>query len=106
MATNRNIQMNYFNGVDYDMLNPRTTVGNISDWNSVIYSKGEVDSKDSTIQSNLMGEISNIQNSLDSILDVNNGTYITSTISGEVDKKKARKYNYLKELLIILFYML
>ena len=51
MATNRNIQMNYFNGIDYDVLNPRTTVGNISDWNSAIYSKSEVDSKINTVNS-------------------------------------------------------
>lgn len=71
MATNRNIQMNYFNGVDYDVLNPRTTVGNISDWNSAIYSKGEVDSKINTVNSsinNVNSKVGNLQYSLELIV--------------------------------------
>ena len=99
MATNRNIQMNYFNGVDYDVLNPRTTIGNISDWNSAIYSKSEIDSKDSALQSTLMNQISSVQNSLDSILDVNNGTYITSTISAEVDHSRGTQIQLPKRII-------
>ena len=43
MATNRNIQMNYFNGVDYDVLNPSTVMGQINDWSEYVYGKDIVD---------------------------------------------------------------
>lgn len=43
MATNRNIQMNYFNGVDYDVLNPSTVMNQINDWGDFVYGKSEVD---------------------------------------------------------------
>lgn len=37
-----NIEMNSFNGSSYDQLYPQTLINNISDWNSVIYSKEEI----------------------------------------------------------------
>ena len=38
-----NIEMNSFNGSSYDQLYPQTLINNISNWNSVIYSKEEID---------------------------------------------------------------
>lgn len=44
-----NIEMNYFNGTEYDQLKPNTVMNNISDWNDYIYSKNEVDESIETI---------------------------------------------------------
>ena len=39
MATNRNIQMNYYNGTDYDVLYPQSTIAQISNLQSSLNSK-------------------------------------------------------------------
>lgn len=64
---NYNIEMNYYNGNSYDILQPKTILNNISDWQNSIYSKTEIDSK-----------ISIIQQELDSFTPTSNN-YITST---------------------------
>ena len=38
----KNIEMNYFNGSGYEQLYPRSKMSNISDWNSYVYSKDEI----------------------------------------------------------------
>ena len=43
MGTVKNVEMNYFNGADYDVIRPNILLGNVSDWVNRIYSKGEVD---------------------------------------------------------------
>ena len=39
MATNRNIQMNYYNGTDYDVLYPQSTIAQISNLQNTLNSK-------------------------------------------------------------------
>ena len=39
---NYNIQMEYFNGSSYDILQPQTILNNITDWASNLYSRTEV----------------------------------------------------------------
>lgn len=41
----KNIEINYNNGLGYDVLYPYTTLSNITDWSDSIYSKDEVYSK-------------------------------------------------------------
>ena len=43
MGTVKNVEMNYFNGTDYDVIRPETVLENVSDWADSIYSKEEVD---------------------------------------------------------------
>ena len=54
---NYNIQMQYYNGGGYDILYPNIPLSSVSDWNSNIYSKSEVDSTINSINT----KISNIQ---------------------------------------------
>ena len=42
MGTVKNVEMNYFNGADYDVIRPNILLGNVSDWTNSIYSKAEV----------------------------------------------------------------
>lgn len=43
MGTVKNVEMNYFNGADYDVIRPETVLENVSDWADSIYSKEEID---------------------------------------------------------------
>ena len=49
MGTVKNVEMNYFNGVDYDVLRPEIGLENVSDFNNYMesnyYDKSEIDSK-------------------------------------------------------------
>lgn len=58
--TQYNIEMNSFNGSTYDQLYPKTLLENVSNWNSSIYSKSEVDG----FVSNLNSSISKINTSI------------------------------------------
>ena len=51
MATNRNIVMNYFNGIDYDTLYPQTLYSNITDIASNTYTQSQIDNMISEIDS-------------------------------------------------------
>ena len=65
-----NIEMNYFNGSGYDQLYPRTNMSNISDWNSYVYSKNQVDEDISSLNStigSLQSTVSSLNNKVDSI---------------------------------------
>lgn len=53
MATTRNIQMQYYNGTDYDMLYPESTINQIQ---------------------NLQSNLNNLQNNIDSKLSLSGGT--------------------------------
>ena len=44
MSTQRNIQIQYFNGTDYDVLNPSTVMSQISDWSEFVYGKDTINS--------------------------------------------------------------
>ena len=44
-----NIEMNYFDGTEYNILYPKTNMSNINDWNSYVYSKNEVNKNIETI---------------------------------------------------------
>ena len=50
----KNIEMNYYNGTDYEILYPSVVMNNIGDWQSNVYSKAETDNK-------IDEKISNIQ---------------------------------------------
>ena len=50
----KNIEMNYYNGTDYEILYPSVMMNNIGDWQSNVYSKAETDNK-------IDEKISNIQ---------------------------------------------
>lgn len=52
-----NIEMNSYDGSQYNQLYPRTLLNNVTDWNGSIYSKSEVDSTINSINT----KISNIQ---------------------------------------------
>lgn len=49
MGTVKNVEMNYFNGVDYDVIRPGIVLENVSDFNSYMesnyYDKSEIDTK-------------------------------------------------------------
>ena len=56
----RNIEMNYLNGSGYEQLYPRTNMSNISDWNSYVYSKAQVDGNISSVNNSLSVQIEEI----------------------------------------------
>lgn len=59
----RNIEMNYYNGSNYEVLYPSVMMNNIGDWNSKVYSKSEIDSKVSEVNTtvtNLEDKMTNI----------------------------------------------
>ena len=58
-----NIEMQYYDGSEYQILNPKTNLNQISDWSNNIYNKTEIDSKVSTINST----VSSLQSSVDSM---------------------------------------
>ena len=58
-----NIEMQYYDGSEYQVLNPKTNLNQISDWTNSIYSKTEVDSKINTINST----VSSLQSSVNSM---------------------------------------
>lgn len=65
-----NVEMSYFNGSGYDQLYPRSKMSNISDWNSYVYSKSQVDSNISSINGSINtinNNISDIQNDITTI---------------------------------------
>ena len=45
--------MQYYDGSEYQVLNPKTNLNQISDWKNSIYNKSEIDSKLSNINSTL-----------------------------------------------------
>ena len=45
-----NIEMNSFDGSNYNQLYPKTSINNIPDWNSVIYSKDSIDDYKQSVQ--------------------------------------------------------
>ena len=55
-----NVEMSYFNGSGYDQLYPRSKMSNISDWNSYVYSKSEVDNTVNGINNKLNSGINGI----------------------------------------------
>lgn len=55
MGTVKNVEMNYFNGIDYDIIRPNIGLSNVSDWESNLYSKNEIDNKISESISNPIG---------------------------------------------------
>ena len=55
-----NVEMSYFNGSGYDQLYPRSKMSNISDWNSYVYSKSQVDNTVNGINNKLNSGISGI----------------------------------------------
>ena len=48
-----NIEMNYKTEAGYEVLYPSTLLANVTDWNTSIYSKSEIDSKVSTINDSI-----------------------------------------------------
>ena len=52
MGTVKNVEMNYFNGADYDVIRPSTNFELVSEWENYIYSKNEVDNLISTAKEN------------------------------------------------------
>ena len=50
-----NIEMNSYDGSQYNQLYPKTLLNNISDWSSMLYSKDEVDSKISSVNNLILG---------------------------------------------------
>lgn len=58
-----NIEMQYYDGSEYQILNPKTNLNQVSDWNNSIYNKSEIDSKISTINST----VTSLQNSVNSM---------------------------------------
>ena len=48
----KNIEMNYFNGADYDVIRPKTNFNLVSEWEDYIYSKNEVDDLISSAKEN------------------------------------------------------
>ena len=58
-----NIEMQYYDGSEYQVLNPKTNLNQISDWKNSIYNKSEIDSKINTINST----VSSLQNSVNSM---------------------------------------
>ena len=59
----RNILMNYYNGNGYDELYPQTTLSNVSDWESNLYSKTEVDK----IKNSLETSINSMKDTLETL---------------------------------------
>ena len=55
-----NIQMNYYDGSNYQELNPKTLLANVSDYNNYLYTKTEVDSIKNTLQDNIDNKIDGI----------------------------------------------
>lgn len=78
-----NVEMSYFNGSGYDQLYPRSKMSNISDWNSYVYSKSQVDSNISSIN----GRIDTINNT---ISDMQNDI---TTISSNYVVQEIGEYN-------------
>ena len=48
-----NIEMNYKTEAGYEVLYPNILLANVTDWNTSIYSKSEIDSKISTINDSI-----------------------------------------------------
>ena len=42
MGTIKNVEINYFNGVDYDIIRPEISLENVNDWTNSLYNKTEV----------------------------------------------------------------
>lgn len=57
----KNIEMNYFNGNEYEVLYPSVTMGNIGDWNDYVYSKSKVDNIINPIRSTANTALSTAQ---------------------------------------------
>lgn len=74
---NYNIQMEYFNGGSYDVLQPQTVLNNITDWSSNLYNKTEVDSKTNSLQSS----INSMQGTINSINSIVSGGYLIKRIN-------------------------
>ena len=87
----RNIEMNYFNGSGYEQLYPRTNMSNISDWNSYVYSKSQVDNTVSGINNSIEDINNNIETINNNISNINNnykvvkiGSYILTNTRAEL----------------------
>lgn len=48
-----NIEMQYYDGSEYQVLNPKTNLNQISDWTNSIYNKSEIDSKVSALDNKI-----------------------------------------------------
>ena len=53
MGTVKNVEMNYFNGADYDVIYPQSLLENITDWENDIYDKTQIDDIKSELQNNI-----------------------------------------------------
>lgn len=62
---NYNIEMNYYNGNSYDILQPKTILNNISDWQNNIYNKTEIDNKIQQETQNINSQIENINSKME-----------------------------------------
>ena len=62
-----NIEMNSYNGSNYDVLYPKTVLNNITNWNSNIYSKAQIDSTISDINDKISKNEEAINQNLESI---------------------------------------
>ena len=62
-----NIEMNSFDGSQYNQLYPRTLLNNVTDWNGSIYSKSEVDSELNSVSTNFNSKISTITGQISSL---------------------------------------
>lgn len=71
MGTIKNVEINYFNGVDYDIIRPEISLENVNDWTNSLYNKTEVNGLILQIQEDLNSFINQTGN-----LKVEIGTYI------------------------------
>lgn len=62
-----NIEMNSFDGSQYNQLYPRTLLNNVTDWNGSIYSKSEIDSELNSVSTNFNSKISTITGQISSL---------------------------------------
>ena len=101
----KNIEMNYFNGSGYEQLYPRTNMNNISDWNSYVYSKSQVDSTVSGINqqiSNINNSVSTIENNISSISNTYKITKIGNYVLTRVVSRLFRIADYKEYEFIII----
>ena len=68
----KNIQMNYFNGNDYEELYPQSLLNNITDWANVLYNKTQTDNLISNLDSSLK---SWVNSQLSNSSKIETGTY-------------------------------
>ena len=102
----KNIEMNYFNGADYDVIRPKTNFNLVSEWEDYIYSKNEVDDLISSAKENYGADLSkSTMNALERKLNASSdiavvksfGDYQIKQNKAELERQKeleqAQKYN-------------